>query len=251
MEVDLEFYGNMERHVLAIIARGEEMKAVIRFGRTSGTVHSIRLGAVSSQIVVRYHDFGGKYLDHSINLNNIVAPKEERREVNKLELGRLGKAEISEIKKWNGTSRQTLFGNKVRDMVVNAVRKAGEVAGVRINPSRYKIGAEINTTGAYSKGRRREVDAVFESMGGGLIVLEVKATVDLENIWEQWERAWKQLKGDPENNEPGYIQLIEEHGLRVFNEIKNDVDAYIVVLVKVDLETGLLNIKRVKEVSDE
>ncbi|MEM2571337.1 MAG: hypothetical protein QXP96_06445, partial [Thermoproteota archaeon] len=91
------------------------------------------------------------------------------------------------------------------------------------------------------------VDIVFESKNGKLIVVEVKATTDLENIWEQFERAWKQLNGEPRYNKPGYIQLIKENGLKVFGKIRNDVEAYIIVVVMVNLETGLSSIRVIEE----
>jgi hypothetical protein len=231
LEVDLEFWGDMEYHILAIAVKGEEKKATIRFRKTSGTIHSIRLGTIPRQIIVRYHDFKGKYFDHSINLH--IAPlKQVAKQANKLELNNEEIDEIGELAKTN----QTLFGNKIRDKVVDAILKAGEVAGIKINPDKYKTEVLI--------GKRNEkIDAVFESDCGKLIVLEVKSTVDPENVEEQHERAWKRLRGDMRKGKLGYIQLIKEYGLEFGNRIRKDVDAYIIALVKIDLGKRACNVE--------
>ena len=241
LEVDLEFNGNGEKHILAVAVKGDEKKAAIRFRRTSGTIHSIRLGRVASQIVVRYHDFKGRYFDHSISLDNPAIPKQR----GVLELRSLNTEEINKIKEWIKNKQQALFGNKIKDMMVDAIIRAGEIAGIKINPNKYRIEAEINKRNWY--GKKETVDIVFESKNGKLIVVEVKATTDLENIWEQFERAWKQLNGEPRYNKPGYIQLIKENGLKVFGKIRNDVEAYIIVVVMVNLETGLSSIRVIEE----
>ncbi|MBO3842765.1 MAG: hypothetical protein FGF48_10190 [Candidatus Brockarchaeota archaeon] len=235
LEVDLEFNGNGERHILAVAIKGEEKKAIIRFRRTSGTIHSIRLGTLLGQIVIRYHDFKGKYFDHSILLNSVT--QQMVKWTGRLELGE----EVDEIRKL-AESNQTIFGNKMRDKVVSMILRTGEIAGRKINPNKYKTEARIGKRG-------EKVDAVFESDEGKLIVLEIKSTVDLGNVEEQYERAWKRLKGDPRNGKPGYMQLIHEYGLNFRDKIRNDVDAYIIVLVEVNLEKGLCDME-VREVKD-
>lgn len=235
LEVDLEFNGNGERHILAVAIKGEEKKAIIRFRRTSGTIHSIRLGTLLGQIVIRYHDFKGKYFDHSILLNSVT--QQMVKWTGRLELGE----EVDEIRKL-AESNQTIFGNKMRDKVVSMILRTGEIAGRKINPNKYKTEARIGKRG-------EKVDAVFESDEGKLIVLEIKSTVDLGNVEEQYERAWKRLKGDPRNGKPGYMQLIHEYGLNFRDKIRNDVDTYIIVLVEVNLEKGLCDME-VREVKD-
>lgn len=51
LEADLtfnaQFRGSMEPHIITIATKGDERKAVIRFGKTSGTIRSIRLGELS------------------------------------------------------------------------------------------------------------------------------------------------------------------------------------------------------------
>lgn len=230
LEVDLEFNGNGENHILAVAVKGDEKKATIRFRRTSGTIHSIRLGTVPSQIVVRYHDFKGRYFDHGIILNS-VALTQMVEWAGRLELGE----EIYEIRRLVG-SNQTIFGNKIRDKVVNMVLRTGKIAGREINPNRYKTEVHIGN-------RSEKVDAVFESNDGKLIVLEVKSTIDPRNVGEQYERAWKRLKGDLRSGKPGYMQLIEEYGLNPWEGVRNDVDAYIIALVKVNLERGLCDVE--------
>ncbi|MEM2100132.1 MAG: hypothetical protein QXP45_02155 [Thermoproteota archaeon] len=230
LEIDLEFNGNGEKHILAVAVKGDEKKATIRFRRTSGTIHSIRLGTVPSQIVVRYHDFKGRYFDHGIILNS-VALTQMVEWAGRLELGE----EIYEIRRLVG-SNQTIFGNKMRDKVVDMVLRTGRIAGRRINPNKYKTEVPIGN-------RNEKVDAIFESDEGRLIVLEVKSTADPGNVGEQYERAWKRLKGDSRNGKLGYMQLIKEYGLSLWDRIRDDVDAYIIALVKVNLERGLCDVE--------
>jgi len=83
---------------------------------------------------------------------------------------------------------------------------------------------------------------------GKLIVVEVKSTKDPENVWEQYRKAWEQLKVKTESGGPGYMQLIEEYGLKVFDEVRRDVEAYMVVVVLIDENTGMPHIEVMKEV---
>jgi hypothetical protein len=246
LEVDLEFYGNMEKHILAVTDNGEKRRAAIRFGKTSGTIHSIRLGTVLNQIVIRYHDFGGKYFDHNIILDNSAIPKQSAEWADELELRRLSEYEINEIKEWlrRRNNQNAKFGNKIRNMIIDAIIRSGEIAGSKIDPNKILTEARIisrdDNDNVKVLGRP---DIVFVLENGKLAVAEVKATEDSRNFWEQYERAWKQLKGDQEKGKVGYIQLIKEYCLKVMGEIRKDIEAYILIVVKVDLETGLSNMK--------
>jgi hypothetical protein len=130
------------------------------------------------------------------------------------------------------------YGDMVRDIMFGRMKDSGEVPVLRKKVSRDKIQKErpIPDTG-------RHVDIVAESEDGGLIVVEVKSTANLEDIETQYEKAWKQLK-----EELGYIRLIKEHGLEFFDEVRKDVNAYIIIIVWIDENTGRLYIEIVQEV---
>jgi hypothetical protein len=53
------------------------------------------------------------------------------------------------------------------------------------------------------------VDLVFETEDGKLIIVEVKSTIEPGRVWCMYEDVIKSLKV-----EPGYIELIKEHGLK-------------------------------------
>ncbi|MEM3648942.1 MAG: hypothetical protein QW506_07245, partial [Thermoproteota archaeon] len=249
LEVDLEFRGTHRGetvpHTLAIAAKGDEVKAVIRFGRTSGAVNSIRLGTLEGHIVIKYHDSesNGDFDHDTLPENVVVLVEKKREETDELELRRLSEDEVRQIEEWLKSNQQTFFGNKIRDIVMDAIIRAGEIAGRKIKTDKIVKEAQICD-------EKEQVDIVAESVDGGLVVVEVKSTIDPENIWEQYEKAWKQLKAETESGKPGYIQLIKEHGLKVIDKVRRDVEAYIIVVVRVDLETGLLNIEFMEEVSE-
>ncbi|MBO3810209.1 MAG: hypothetical protein FGF50_11550 [Candidatus Brockarchaeota archaeon] len=249
LEIDLEFRGThrgeMVPHTLAIVAKGDEVKAVIRFSDTSGTVNSIRLGTLEGHIVINYHDYSDKDSDHdTLPENAVILIEKKMGKTGELELRRLSEDEVRQIKEWLKSNQQTFFGNKIRDIVADAIIRAGKIAGRKIKTDKIVKEAQI------CDEEEEQVDIVAESVDGSLVVVEVKSTTDPENVWEQYEKAWKQLKVETESGKPGYIQLIKEHGLEVFDEVRRDVEAYIIVVVRVDLETGLLNIEFREEVSE-
>jgi hypothetical protein len=240
-ELDLEFLGShrgeIVPHTLAIAAMGDEVTPIIRFGSTTGTIESIRLGTIEGHIVVRYHDSerNGDFDHDTLPENVVVLNKAPVEWTNKLELRSLSAEEIEQIKEWIKADQNTKFGDKIRDMLGDAAIKAGEIAGWKV----VKMETEV-----LIKDTSKKVDIVFVTEKGNLIVVEVKATTDPGNIFEQYERAYEALKTNP-----GYIQLIKKYGLKGYSE--KDVEAYIIVVVKVDLETGLLSVERIKEVPED
>lgn len=136
------------------------------------------------------------------------------------------------------------YGDMVRDMVLRAIKKAGGILGRKIKPDKMDKEVEI-----YKEGRVvARLDIVAESEDGRPIVIEVKSTIDPEGVWREYREAWRQVKVEVRSGEPGYMQLIEEHGLEFFDEIRKDVEAYIIIVVKIDEKTGLLSIEVMKEV---
>jgi len=245
LEVDLEFQGThrgeMVPHTLAIAAKGDEVKAVIRFSDTSGTVNSIRLGTLEGHIVINYHDYSDKDSDHDTLPENVMVLLERRREEKgwpELELSEEEKEMLRELVKAN---KREEYGNTIRDLVLRKMKNTGEILGRKIKTDKIREERQI-----YSRDER--VDIVAESVDGKLIVVEVKSTKDPENVWEQYRKAWEQLKVKTESGGPGYMQLIEEYGLKVFDEVRRDVEAYMVVVVLIDENTGMPHIEVMKEV---
>ncbi|MEM2703251.1 MAG: hypothetical protein QXR45_08830, partial [Candidatus Bathyarchaeia archaeon] len=253
LEVDLEFRGTHRGetvpHTLAIAAKGDEVKAVIRFSDTSGTVNSIRLGTLEGHIVINYHDYSDKDSDHDTLPENVVVlyqvPKEWKEG---LRLRSLSKEEVEEVKEWISKKQLALYGNKIRDIVARTAQETGEIAGREIETDPNSIGIETTVYRIKNGERIREgyLDIVFRTKSEKLIIVEVKATTDPENIQEQYGHALKELKTDP-----GYMPLIREYGLDVFGRLWNDsdIEAYIVIVVKTNLEDGSNEIVAMKEAS--
>ncbi|MEM2584776.1 MAG: hypothetical protein QXP99_04560 [Thermoproteota archaeon] len=252
LEIDLEFNGNGEKHILAVAVKGDEKKATIRFRRTSGTIHSIRLCETLNQIVIRYHDFKGRYFDHYVILNDAVTSDRELFEQrDRIKTRLLSREEIDQIRKWIENNERAKYGNKIRNLIIEMVRQRGEIAGRKIKTDLNSIFREVEIIRKYSNRRELlgKVDVVFESEDEKLIVVEVKASI--KKLGEQYETAWKQFKGNQRDKKSGYIRLIKNYGLTLGEEVRNDVEAYIIVVAKVDLENGLLSIKKIKEVSED
>jgi len=237
LEVDLTFKapfrGSIKPHTIAIAVKGDEKRAIIRFTDTSGEIRSIRLGELLGEIVVEYHDYDKKYIPHSFIPEGVKllyeAPKEW---TGMLKLRRLSKEEVEKVKKWIGKNQQALYGNLIRDILIKAVQESSEIAGKEMDPN--SMNKEVSVY-CVENGRRTEkgrLDIVFKARDGKLIVVEVKATTDPENIQEQYSVALKELKTNP-----GYISLIRKYGLEVFDRVWNDsdVEAYIVIVVRTNL----------------
>ncbi|MEM2897651.1 MAG: hypothetical protein QXG01_08845, partial [Candidatus Bathyarchaeia archaeon] len=155
------------------------MKAVIRFGDTSGTVNSIRLGTLEGHIVINYHDYSDKDSDHDTLPENVVVLVGKKTEEEGWPLLELSDEEKELLRELVRADKRYDYGKMVRDLVSRKMKNRGEINGRKIRADKVREEVSIHSRG-------ESVDIVAETENGKLIVVEVKSTKDPENIWEQY-----------------------------------------------------------------
>ncbi|MBO3840197.1 MAG: hypothetical protein QXN75_04615, partial [Thermoproteota archaeon] len=145
-----------------------------------------------------------------------------------LQLRRLSEEEKEEIKRWLEKDQTLFIGNKVRHLVYEEIKEVGKLADYKVRDP-DKIWEEVQIY-----GRNQRVDVVFECEEGRLIVIEVKSSTDFGNVLNQYRGARTQIDV--------YRSQIKRTGLykEGWETTRNNVEVYIIIVVRIDLETGWL-----------